>query len=53
MLCSSSSAAPDHTRAKAASLRAAEVETEPDNLSYCATPKQLLTPHSSFFLALF
>ena len=48
MLCSSSSAAPDHTRAKAASLRAAEAGAEPDNPSYCAAPKQLLTPHSSF-----
>ena len=48
MLCNSSSAAPDHTRAKAASLQAVEAEVEPDNPSYCAAPKQLLTPHIFF-----
>ena len=53
MLCSSSSAAPDHTRAKAASLQAAKVEAKPDNLSYCAAPKQLLAPHNSSFSSFF
>ena len=53
MLCSSSSAAPDHTRAKAASLQAAKVGAEPDNPSYCAAPKQLLTPHNSSFSSFF